>query len=193
MKNMIWRLTSLAAFTALTVGGGLIQAHGAEDRATPPERRGPPPNQVAQAPEPFMRQFGGRLERLEQRLDQVAERQEQLLRQMTGQRERMGAVPQAGPGNMNQAMPPHPAMRRPLSPEAAAPIAMHRKAAGNLVGLLVVGYLVCNVLMAIWIFTDIRKRGEGPAIFVAMALIAGIPAALIYSLVRIGDRKIPSS
>jgi hypothetical protein len=42
--------------------------------------------------------------------------------------------------------------------------------------------------LAIWIFTDIRKRGEGPAIFIAVALIAGIPSAIIYSLVRIGDK-----
>ena len=192
MKNIIWRLTSLAAFTALTVGSGLIQAHGAEDRAAPPERRGPPPNQVAQPAEPFLRQFGGRLERLEQRLDQMAERQEQWMRQMASQRERIGAIAQPGPGNVNQPMPPLPAIRRSLPPEAAASMAMHRKA-GGIVGLFVVAYLVCNVLMAIWIFTDIRKRGEGPAIFVAMALIAGIPAALIYSLVRIGDRRIPSS
>ena len=43
--------------------------------------------------------------------------------------------------------------------------------------------------MAIWIYTDIRKRGEGSAIFIAMALVAGIPAALIYALTRLGDKK----
>jgi len=42
---------------------------------------------------------------------------------------------------------------------------------------------------AIWIFTDIRKRGEGHGIFVALALLAGIPTAIIYALVRIGDKK----
>jgi hypothetical protein len=44
-------------------------------------------------------------------------------------------------------------------------------------------------LAAIWIYTDIRKRGEGPGIFIALALIAGVPAALIYAVVRIGDKK----
>ena len=43
--------------------------------------------------------------------------------------------------------------------------------------------------LAIWIFTDIRKRGEGSGIFVAIALVAGIPAAIIYALVRIGDKR----
>lgn len=192
MKTMIWRLTSLAAFTALTLGSGLVQAQGAEDRAAPPERKGPPPSQAGQPPEPFMRQLGGRLERLEQRLDQMAERQEQWMRQTTGQRERMGAVAQPGPGNVNQPPPPLPGMRRPRPPEMAPPMAMHRKADGGIGGLLVIAYLICNVLMAIWIFTDIRKRGEGPAIFIALALIAGIPAALIYSVVRIGDKKAAS-
>jgi xanthosine utilization system XapX-like protein len=35
---------------------------------------------------------------------------------------------------------------------------------------------------------DIRKRGEGSVIFVVLALVAGVPAAIIYTLVRIGDR-----
>ena len=56
-------------------------------------------------------------------------------------------------------------------------------------GLIFLGALLFNILAAIWIYTDIRKRGEGPAIFIAMALIAGVPAALIYAVVRIGDRK----
>ncbi len=65
------------------------------------------------------------------------------------------------------------------------------KTIGDVVGLGVLIWILCNILLAIWIFTDIRKRGEGPAIFVALALVAGIPAAVIYSLVRIGDRKAP--
>jgi hypothetical protein len=48
---------------------------------------------------------------------------------------------------------------------------------------------IFNILLAIWIFTDIRKRGEGSGIFIALALLAGIPAAIIYSIVRIGDKK----
>jgi apolipoprotein N-acyltransferase len=56
-------------------------------------------------------------------------------------------------------------------------------------GLLFFIGFICNILMAVWIFTDIRKRGEGSAIFVAMALFAGIFAALIYALTRLGDKK----
>ena len=63
------------------------------------------------------------------------------------------------------------------------------KAIHDLVGLIFLVALLFNILAAIWIYTDIRKRGEGPAIFIAMALVAGIPAALIYAVVRIGDKK----
>ena len=58
-----------------------------------------------------------------------------------------------------------------------------------MVKLLFLIGILCNILLTIWIFTDIRKRGEGSGIFVALALVAGIPAALLYALVRIGDKK----
>ena len=48
---------------------------------------------------------------------------------------------------------------------------------------------VVHVLLASWVFTDIRKRGEGHGIFVVLALLAGIPATILYALVRIGDTK----
>jgi hypothetical protein len=50
-------------------------------------------------------------------------------------------------------------------------------------------WLVCNVLLASWIFTDIRKQGQGHGIFIALALLAGFPAAILYAVVRIGDKK----
>jgi ABC-type maltose transport system permease subunit len=53
---------------------------------------------------------------------------------------------------------------------------------------LFVGFII-NILVAVWIFTDIRKRGEGSGIFVALALLAGIPPAIIYAIVCIRDKK----
>ena len=50
-------------------------------------------------------------------------------------------------------------------------------------------WLVCNVLLASWIYTDIRKLGQGHGIFIALALLAGFPAAILYAVVRIGDKK----
>ncbi|HUK81151.1 MAG TPA: hypothetical protein VLZ12_00815 [Verrucomicrobiae bacterium] len=49
--------------------------------------------------------------------------------------------------------------------------------------------LVVHVLLAVWVFMDIRKRGEGHGIFIALALLGGIPAAILYALVRLGDKK----
>jgi hypothetical protein len=70
----------------------------------------------------------------------------------------------------------------------AGPAQAH-KALHDLLGLFMLVALIFNILAAIWIYTDIRKRGEGPGIFIALALIAGVPAALIYAIVRIGDKK----
>ena len=61
--------------------------------------------------------------------------------------------------------------------------------AGRVPIIIVILGMICNILLAIWIFTDIRKRGEGSGIFIVLALVAGIPSAIIYSLTRIGDRK----
>jgi len=46
-----------------------------------------------------------------------------------------------------------------------------------------------HVMLAVWVYTDIRKRGEGHGIFIVLALLGGIPATILYALVRIGDKK----
>jgi hypothetical protein len=46
-----------------------------------------------------------------------------------------------------------------------------------------------HILLAVWVYTDIRKRGEGHGIFIVLVLLAGLPAAILYALVRIGDAK----
>ncbi len=129
--------------------------------------------------------IGDRLERLERRLDELAQRQEQMMQHFGAmpERQRPGLLP--GPGRMGGQMSlPVPAgsVRPPVREKALRDI-------GGLVTLALLCCFVCNILLAIWIFTDIRKRGEGPGIFIALALVAGIPTAIIYSLVRIGDKK----
>jgi hypothetical protein len=59
----------------------------------------------------------------------------------------------------------------------------------GIIRAIVLVWLVCNVLLAAWIFTDIRKQGQGHGIFIALALLAGFPAAILYAVVRIGDKK----
>jgi hypothetical protein len=58
-----------------------------------------------------------------------------------------------------------------------------------LVGAALLVWLTCNILLAGWIFTDIRKQGQGHGVFVALALLGGFCAAILYALVRIGDKK----
>lgn len=174
MKSLIGRLSLLATLAGLAVLGRTTPALAAEEGGVPAER----------------------LERLEQRVNEMAERQEHFMREMGGQMERVGAqmerrgaVAQAGPENLRQPMPPPQDLRRPLPPGGAPPAAKLVKGISNTLRFCFLIGIICNILMAVWIFADIRKRGEGSAIFVAMAVLAGIPAALIYALTRLGDKK----
>lgn len=131
-------------------------------------------------------ELGARLERLERRVNEMAERQEQLMRRLGAQMEHQGPMGQLGADNLRPPLaPPGAPAMGPQNPHAAR----FAKGLHDMLGLLFLIGIICNILLAIWIFTDIRKRGEGSGIFVAMALVAGIPAAIIYALTRLGDKK----
>jgi len=121
---------------------------------------------------------GEQLQRIERRLNELADRQEQILRRLNLPPEQQAAAPTPG----SEAPRPAPAPE----PFQQTVVRIHRL--GEVARWALCGFVACNVLVASWIFTDIRKRGEGPGIFVALALLAGIPAAIIYALVRIGDK-----
>ena len=178
MKSVAWRLGLAGVCAALTMFGRATPALAAE------EAQGGP---------------GDRLERLERRVNEMAQRQEQLMQRLGAQQERQGSM--AGPGRENF-RPPMAWRGQPMvSPEVPAPAGVPAPAAApvcpmkccqgiaGLVKLCLLVAIVFNILLAVWIFTDIRKRGEGSGIFIALALLAGVPAAIIYSIVRIGDKK----
>ena len=138
---------------------------------------------------------GDRLNRLERRVNALAERQEQLMRQAGGPPEGQGPMmrrfgpPQDQQGAMPSRDPEN--FRQPMAPPGT-PFPMAAKVLHDIEGmvrLMMLVWIICNILLAVWISSDIRKRGEGSGIFVALAVVAGIPAAIIYSLVRIGDKK----
>ena len=160
MKESTWRWCLVAGIAGFTLVGSARAVCAAE------EDRG------AQ---------GERLDRLEQRLNEMAQRQEQMMHQFGASPQRQGPMPPPG-------LDP---MRRPLSP--AGSMAPERakllRDISGVVKLMVLGGILFNILLAVWIYTDIRKRGEGSGIFIALALVAGIPAAIIYALVRISDKK----
>lgn len=124
-----------------------------------------------------------RLNRLERRINEMAEHQQKVMQHLAPGLHRPDAKPAVGP-----------CATCPLAPQPkAVPAVMDPKCPLKpcpyfwvvLLGLAA----TINILLAVWIFTDIRKRGEGHGIFVALALVAGIPTAIIYALVRIGDKK----
>ncbi len=46
---------------------------------------------------------------------------------------------------------------------------------------------VVNILLAVWVFQDIRKRGRGSGIWVIIALLTGLCGTLVYAIVRLRD------
>jgi hypothetical protein len=159
MKSLLWKLCFLAGISCLMLSVNTTPAFAADENSPGPD---------------------GRLQLLEQRIKELAERQEQMMRHVGALQERQGPMPSPGPGNNHL---PAPATG-PSAPEVAKVL----RGIGDMMGLIILVCFLCNILLAIWIFSDIRRRGEGSGIFIVLALVAGIPAAIIYSLVRIGDR-----
>ena len=184
MRRLSFQLGLAAACAALTMFGRVSPVLAAE-----PDQAGP----------------ADRIERLERRVNEMAQRQEQLMHQL-GAQQQEGQAPLADQGRENMRPPMHMPGRaglgQPTPPAGAPELAAAQAPAGQpaqgakahegIAGLIRFCLLVAfifNILIAIWIFTDIRKRGEGSGIFIVLALLAGIPAAIIYALVRIGDKR----
>jgi hypothetical protein len=136
---------------------------------------------VVLAAEEERRGLGERLENMERRIEELAQRQEQLMRRLGAQPEGQRPMAQPGPERFRGPMPPG----GPPGPGAAKVI----QDLGGLVKLAFLLGIISNILVAIWIYTDMRKRGEGSGVFVALALLGGIPTAIVYAIVRLGDKK----
>jgi hypothetical protein len=52
--------------------------------------------------------------------------------------------------------------------------------------------VVVNILLAVWVYQDIRKRNSGSGIWIVLSLLTGFFGALLYLLARIGDSKAPT-
>ena len=75
-------------------------------------------------------------------------------------------------------------LRRPKEhPEHAK----HNDKCGALPLLLLV--LVVHILVAVWVYQDIRRRGCGSGIWIVIALLTGLLGTLIYAVVRLGDSE----
>lgn len=49
--------------------------------------------------------------------------------------------------------------------------------------------LVVHILVAIWVYQDIRARNTGSGLWIVIALLTGLLGALVYAVVRLGDIK----
>ena len=49
--------------------------------------------------------------------------------------------------------------------------------------------LVVHILLAVWVYTDIRKRNRGSGIWIVIALLTGLLGALVYAVVRLGENR----
>ncbi len=64
-----------------------------------------------------------------------------------------------------------------------------KKAATPLLLLL----LVVHILVAVWVYADIRKLNSGSGIWIVIALLTGLLGTLVYAVVRMGDARIEKS
>lgn len=54
--------------------------------------------------------------------------------------------------------------------------------------LLILCFIV-HVLLAVWVYQDIRKRNSGSGIWIVVTLLTGLLGVLVYAIVRIGDSR----
>ena len=57
------------------------------------------------------------------------------------------------------------------------------------VGVLLALCLIVHILVAVWVYMDIRQLGRGSGIWIVIALLTGLLGALVYAVVRIGDGR----
>jgi len=49
--------------------------------------------------------------------------------------------------------------------------------------------LVVNILCAVWVYQDIRRRAGGSGIWIVIALLTGLLGTLVYAVVRLGENQ----
>jgi hypothetical protein len=56
-------------------------------------------------------------------------------------------------------------------------------------GFLLLICAVVHILVAVWVYMDIRQLNRGSGIWIVIALLTGLLGALVYAVVRIGDGR----
>lgn len=49
--------------------------------------------------------------------------------------------------------------------------------------------IVVHILLAVWVYMDIRQLNRGSGIWIVLVLLAGLLAAIVYAIVRLGNGR----
>ncbi|MEK7997036.1 MAG: hypothetical protein AAB403_24805 [Planctomycetota bacterium] len=49
--------------------------------------------------------------------------------------------------------------------------------------------VVVHILLAVWVYMDIRQLNRGSGLWIVLVLLAGLLAAVVYAIVRLGDSR----
>ena len=60
---------------------------------------------------------------------------------------------------------------------------------GEKMAPLVIICFVVHILLAVWVYKDIRRRNCGSGIWIVIVLLAGLLGVLPYTIVRLGDSR----
>ena len=54
--------------------------------------------------------------------------------------------------------------------------------------LLMAGAAIIHILLAVWVYQDLRRRNTGSGLWIVITLLAGLCGAAVYALVRLGEK-----
>jgi hypothetical protein len=54
-------------------------------------------------------------------------------------------------------------------------------------GIILVIIIIVNILLAVWVYTDIRKLNAGSGIWIVVVLLTGLLGVIPYAIVRLGN------
>lgn len=156
----------------------------------PPEGQSPPEEEMER--EIHMRNM--QLELAEQ--EALAETGERM-RQLEMKREHMALQQEEAEMDFNQKMREIELQKHRLVLKNQQQRRKHPASAGHngdgAMPLLLAVCCIVNILVAIWIYQDIRRRNSGSGIWIVIALLTGLLGALVYAVVRISDTPQPKS
>ena len=59
----------------------------------------------------------------------------------------------------------------------------------GVLGFLLLVCAIVHILVAVWVYMDIRQLNSGSGIWIVIALLTGLPGVLVYAIVRLGDGR----